>query len=777
MDVNFTLIVRPIRLPIWINPNEIYMGINHNRVPLGYICDANSTLTIDVRQSSARLRCLNNGARREAAFTITGLNNEIVHNQVYVPFIDRNHDSTDILLNVNISNYTHILPHYIHNVTNEEAFKTQWQNNDAPFAFIELDLVVLLVPEIDKNTVMNLNLNNLNQFYSDIVNLYDDLSGLTNDDELDMNFEKKYFCKADENGAGAAYYGNFWTANSSASIGRYLEIRNTNWLVFHEIGHAYDFEFIVNTPQLNEVWNNILGDRYQYLHMTASERQTLASVYENGNRARVEANISQLISSKTYYADWSFFQKLIVFTWMMNTSSGPDTMKSIYRNFRRIKVLDEIYPPIFDWWAMVANDDFIPYLNSMQIPIISYYKPPINKMNDSFAFSQQNAFYKRVPYPVNQLVNNYDVIANNYNLNLESNFSLIYPGDINISVSLTIICLIDSIEQIRNEPFLFYDGRRLAYSAHINSRGQLTLPNIDVGVYTLHPPRGRNKRYKIYLTNDRFLDEDNKNLYIFVNNTNQNLMLNYVPYNSSEMYDKIIGHVLGLNDMYRLKFTIHLKAQIMQFMAYSSNFNSGYGSSSYFRAHFSGETRNETINYTGTNNVVGMTTMSFDNTDSINVTHQQGNRRMFFKNISATIIGFRVIDGEFLSNLNGIMPINELIIDRIVECVNWLNDHPTMLSIENSIRDEILINIVNLPNADMLLTEYKEYLPNYYRENTIVNPIQSSIAIIVSIIAAFVFILLIIFVILTKKPKVSNTTFINSSKPRLVPAKSKIRVK
>nr|ANS70948.1 viral expression factor 1 [Lymantria dispar multiple nucleopolyhedrovirus] len=753
-SVTVTLNVLPVELPAYLDVSETALALHHSRVPLGYVC--NETTIITVRSTAAcELWFLNNNRNQELSFVINSdESSTLTHNRVYVPFVNRivGGDAGGFTIVCTIENYLTVLPHYTHNNTNETSFKNEVRASDETtcYAFLELEHALLLVPPADRDELLALNLMSINNFYTTIVNTFDNLIGLINNassSSFDNNFNKKFFCKADVNGAGVAYYGRNWTAQTSSSMTRYLQPRTTNWMVFHEIAHAYDFQFVGNTPSLGEVWNNILADRYQYDFMTYEERQREASVYENGNRERVELDITNLISNGTVYNYWSFYQKLIVFTWMMDTPQGRRVMNRINRQFRQIKVTEPNprYMTIFDWWVLLSDVDFVPFLKLMQIPLVSCRILPNNHVVDSFLYADSLVRSKRIYYPVRELVRNFDVITNSYGLVVDSNYSLILPTEINVRTSFIIQCVIDDRQQITAQTFHIYDGTHLMLQLQINESNQLVVNNLPVGVYTIVAPRGRNRRYKLYFDAPHSIAGLHEHLYLIANDTGEPKRLIYEPMTSSPAGDCIMGHVLGINNMYRAKVIINFKLQTLYVHSYNQVYNQGYGTGRYFQINIS-EDSEIFFNHTfgGTQNVVGTLSSNFRKNNTVYTYHPQGNIRMNFMNVLVGLNNTILLSEIWHDNIN--LPTRiEAITTRINECVAYLYANASrLIPFENPIKDELYMSIQSLPDKDYYMKLYEPFLPIYFKSNLFPDAPASINVAIMLIVAGFILVILLV---------------------------------
>ena len=99
-------------------------------------------------------------------------------------------------------------------------------------------------------------------YYEDIFAMYDSIIGLDGSAVENKKSQNRYFLKADISGAGGAYYGTNWTANSSDSAKMWLD--KLSWGTLHEIAHGYQAGFDNQGIFTGEVSNNLFGVQYQY---------------------------------------------------------------------------------------------------------------------------------------------------------------------------------------------------------------------------------------------------------------------------------------------------------------------------------------------------------------------------------------------------------------------------------------------------------------------------------------------------------------------------------
>ncbi|ACO53472.1 vef [Euproctis pseudoconspersa nucleopolyhedrovirus] len=791
--VRFSLKVEPTILPKWLHKSDRFYALHHRRVCLNYLCNINTTIEIQLknypRVSAVVMRCLNSNEIFETTLNIdSGEPFIFTFPQTYVPYIDNVvGDLVAAELDVTITNYRSVLPVYKHSVTDAEEFLTNW-NDTSTFAHIELDHIVFLTPRVDRPLLNFTLFTKLNDFYNNMLAFYDNMIGITDtvtdpsinslSDNYNYTNYKKIFCKADFNGSGIAYYGTFWIAHSSYSISEYLKADPTNWLALHEVGHAYDFNFVTNVPVLSEVWTNVLPDRYQFYNMTYEERQRLSWIFGEGNRQTVEKSLQSLISSKTKYSsdDYYFRERLLTLGLMMNTSFAETAFKLINKLFRQNRSNDNYYF-IMDWLASLSQDDFLPFIMLMQIFVVSKYMQLAQlNIKDYFTFEQSAAKFKRVAYPVCRLIDDFDVSTNNYGIRLESNFSLIYPYQINIVSRIAVDIIIDSFSQIVNEPFLVYDGARLVHHQSITSNRMIF--DLPVGVYTVRVPLGKLIRHRCRFIENDYPDEGNDctNLYLFVKNQDRvNVRLVYTPISKPRVQTHRVGYVLGLGDRFSIKFVVNLLAKSIEITAYRNSIHH------YFDRYFAVQLYNNTdMSLLSEAIVHGIQTDNY-----YQILHYNVNNRMrIILYDNATRNRFIFMDTKLERLSNDYLLIDDDIIDinnsltinmetqtrnRLVEHIAFVDNHFTLFYFDSVVKEEIYLMIQTLPDRQTLMAKYNRYLPKYIQQQHIAqeNVVSEDRSKFVGAVVVIVMVIIVIMFLLFKLVY-SKTTNITESTPLML---------
>jgi hypothetical protein len=776
--MNFSFNIKPTPVPVWLRPADSFYALRHGRVPLGCVCDGETKISITAHADSLPvvIRFLNDNRHTEQTVTLTNSNtHELQFNQTYVPFIDRPvGGEINTIVTGTVTNYTHLLPTYQHGESDEEEFKSEWMRTEAPFALIETNRAVILVPIIDRaNVIEHLNMHQLNTHYTNVVTLYDKLIGVNPKADLitstDATNHIRFFCKADAGGGGAAFYSVTWLGHSSNSVWPYLNIAGINWLVLHETGHAYDFIFVNSTPVLAEIWTNIMPDRFQHHTMSAEMRQQGSWVYDFGNRVQIENSIMSLLRERVPYPRWSFRNSLFMFTCLMNTPYGNAAFSTLNSQFRRLRSIDSLlHFFILEWWSVVAQDDILPFVMSMQNRIISmftYWDSAID--NYMFTFERALAQFKRIGYAARLLIPDFDIATNNYGLQLENNFDLIYPRSTGLTSTVTILFDIEDFAQILRDSLSIYDGERLVFRGTVTARQMTT--TLGVGVYMIHAPRGRQQRYRIEIPSNGFNDLGNSctNLYLIVTNTaTTHVNLVYRPITKPTVQTHRVGFVYGINYRFAAMFTVNTIDHTIELNVYRHFVHTI--SNRYFAIQLLTPDKNEIIDKL----IVTGTTHSDNYYQFVRYIPGTVMRLVFYLQRTMNHIVFmshRIgpIQTDYLLTEDDVQDLsNQNMINmqlqtqyRLRSYINFLNEYDRLLSIENFAKDEVYLMIKSLPDHKKLMHQYCSYLPVHFQCVYAENPPPSppfiwnvwSLVILCVIVLIIIFIMTIIrFVVMGK---------------------------
>ncbi|HAT3674738.1 TPA: peptidase M60 viral enhancin protein [Serratia marcescens] len=489
--------------PVWLDAAGMSKGIDHDRQHLGIILAAGQVLR--VRQTNAAftgkltLRLLNDDSKTEVEFSVGASWVEAQVNAVSVPFIDTPYGQGEPALEFEYPDTAKALPVYRRG-ENEAAFFARWDDRDAEFALVDAEYAVLLVPKISKPALKSLgeakNIDGLIAYYDRIFTFYNALTGVSfeAEHESDRNIRNRYFMKADKHGAGAAYYGGRWTAETSNSVSSFwLTPKDSNWGSLHEIAHGYQGHFMGDKYfSTGEMWNNIYAACYQDV-MLGERKYQEGWLYNYGNAAGVEKKIVDLIAQGTPLNQWDLRSKLF-FAMLMVDKAGKNAFTHFNQQYRQSCNTPGFVPSehaLLDllsasFAAAGEQIDVTPFVE-LTGGVITQTQRDLN------AFSHAKAVY-----PLYQLVDAQSLPAVQAQLKLDSSLRLVdssqlkasgLKGDVALSLD------IDDFAQIYGEDLVLMEGARYAHKVRIDAP-TLALNALPIGVYTLRLPTGKDRKYR-----------------------------------------------------------------------------------------------------------------------------------------------------------------------------------------------------------------------------------------------------------------------------------------
>jgi hypothetical protein len=489
--------------PVWLDAAGMSKGIGHDRQHLGIILAAGQV--IRVRQTNAAfsasltLRLLNDDGKTEADFSIGSAWVEASVNAVSVPFFDTPYVEGVPNLEFEFPDTSKSLPVY-RKGENETTFFAHWDDQDAEFALIESEYVNILAPKISKKEMKSLgeakNIDGLIAYYERIFTFYNALTGVSFEAERDSdrNIRNRYFIKANKNGAGAAYYGGDWTAESTSSISSFwLTPKDNNWGSLHEIAHGYQGYFMGDKYfSTGEVWNNIYAACYQDI-MLGERKYKEGWLYDYGNMAKVEKQIVDLIAQATPLNQWDLRSKLYFMVLMME-KAGKHAFTHFNQQYRQSSntpgfvasdhaLLDMLSESFATAGELV---DVTPF-----IQLVGGYIGQAQRNHNAFS-------HAKAVYPLYQLVSAQDLDRVKAQLKLDSSLRLVDSTQLKASGlkgNVTLSFDIDDFAQIYGEDLILMEGARYAYKTRINSP-TMVLSGLPIGVYTLRLPTGKNVKYQ-----------------------------------------------------------------------------------------------------------------------------------------------------------------------------------------------------------------------------------------------------------------------------------------
>ena len=480
--------------PDWLISSGMSKGIYHDRYALGAVLSAG--VKIRFRQSfpasgmGSILHLLNNDSKTEIQQEVTTAWSEVISNVPSVPFFTTpytEHARERISIDVEIEGDWKVLPIYKSGV-NADLFFSVWDSVGAEYALFDSTCAKILIPVKDKVVMKTLHqvsgLQGLTDYYNGVFEYFNYLVGLSFDTAVptDRNIPNRYFMKADKSGAGSAYYGEGWTAETSDSVAAFwLDIQGTNWGSLHEIGHGYQGLFMSNsTIKLGEVWNNLFAANYQY-KLLGSEVYEAGWLYSGGEQ-NLYSRAMAAFDNGSVDADLAL---TLYFLLLMFARMGDRGIVEFHQRYRRLSnspgFKAEDYPTM-DFLSRVAIDvanvDVSAFMNFTKASLVSQQVV-------------ENAFSNATPlYPLYLLVPQSELGQVQARLGLRSPLDLVSCAQLDVtgltgSVSFNFDGSIYS--KISGKSFLLRDGRGPAKIVKISSMS-VAVSNLPVGIYVLQLP-------------------------------------------------------------------------------------------------------------------------------------------------------------------------------------------------------------------------------------------------------------------------------------------------
>ncbi|UOQ18927.1 VEF-2 [Olene mendosa nucleopolyhedrovirus] len=737
--MEFALSIKATKVPRWLASNTTQLGLHHGRVHLNCVCNASSAVRIHMRNAARvprlTLRFLNADNREERTVVVDASNDDTFwsHDRVAVPFVDRplGDEPADVV--VTITNPAHALPVYEHGGNVAPAdFKRSWRDSASPYALVDIGNTIFLVPPTDKELVTAdaFDLIRLRDHYESIYRHYENTIMVFDSPtaaDADRVYARQFFCKVDAgSGAGIAFYSRDWIGASTNTLQRYLNVDADPWLILHEIGHGHEFAFVDTAPPLIEVWTNILPNLFQFDTMTAAERETAAWIYDFGRREAVERGLGALIDRRVDYDKFSFRERLFAYAPLTQTSAGKRAFQRMHLQLRRFNIRGDGPTEylIADWWSHVAEVDCLPLFMLMQQKIVSCCRYG-RDVRPVYTFERALSAFKRVPYPACRLLSDFDTRSNNYGMpGLETTFAPIYPGQSNASIAeLTIVMHIDEPAQIDGELVELFDGSRLVCAAVVDGTRARFGPRVPVGVYGLHVPRGRDRRYDITIPENRFNDKGNvcTNLYAIVTNATASVDVLYELKDEPSVIARLAGYLMGYSDRLAAGFVVDVAKRRVELTVYRSQPHWFFVRYFTIAVHRNDALVGELVALGNHNNADYYQSVEYQPNDVMTLTlfDNATRDRLIFMGVA-----LQQLQTRYLLSSSGVQDLSDRsepasaerqIRTKLSEVTDFLDSEPSLLYIENWLKDDILLMIKALPDSQTLMRTHCRYLPKHFK--------------------------------------------------------------
>ncbi len=380
-------------------------------------------------------------------------------------------------------NTTQVRPlQYYYYRDNEEKFTNDWAATNDEYAMIENEVATILLTRADIYTTKNeprafRSYDSVFEYYVKVVQRMDEILGvsLNPDKAVHQNFRAKYLMRANNKGAGEAYYGGDHIGVSAANAGYFLIM---GWGTLHEIAHGYQGYLGKGTMDLLEVSNNILCHYIQMDKDIYTKNEDWLRKHEEDlrNQDRLNGKIFTQTSLQT---------RLYALINLLDYFEGPDTYAKMFRWYRERMLSGEFKTntPNQDMYALffaeVYNTNILPYWNQWGLQVNETTIDTVAKASKSISILKDSAGDK------------YTDIINGEHLNFSTDKykpiadSILKEYGVLSNFSVTIY--IDNTDALRNRQFFLEQGGVIQYQKSI-IYGTVEFTDIATGSYYLRAP-------------------------------------------------------------------------------------------------------------------------------------------------------------------------------------------------------------------------------------------------------------------------------------------------
>ncbi|EUJ44804.1 putative mucin/carbohydrate-binding domain-containing protein [Listeria rocourtiae] len=483
--------------PTWMRNQGLSKGIDHDRQDLGVILPKNAT--IEIRQTNPnfkgdiRLELLNDDNQTESSYTVGNSWVEITASSDSVPFIKTTFTDDAPTVEYKVSDTAVNLPVFKQG-DNENVFFDKWDATGATFGLVGNKYIQILVPVRDKFYLKKMDdfnsINALLAYYDTLFETFNELEGIsfTPKNATDKNIPNRYFAKADKHGAGAAYYGGNYTAETSSSVISFW--LKPGWGGLHEIAHGYQGNFMSDTTfNTGEVWNNLYADSMQ--------KKMMGNAYYNGwlyegNIAKRETTFEKSVyTTKTPVNNWDEASKLYMLT-LMKDMAGDQAFTDFnqaYRADANTNNLNKdalILDLLTKYFGETSHYDFTAFVELVQ-----------GSMSDNQKVENLYSGNKAV-YPLASLLSGNNLKTARKDINLDTKWGLVSNAQIDkykLSATTEVTFSINDFAQIEGKVLRVKDGTDVVREVTITSP-TVTLKNMPIGIYSLDIPTGITRFYE-----------------------------------------------------------------------------------------------------------------------------------------------------------------------------------------------------------------------------------------------------------------------------------------
>lgn len=610
--------------PTWIFNAGMSKGKYHDRQDFGFILNENTEIRIRQTNPSftekLTVRLLGDDSKIEQNIQVGSEWVSMRAPSPLVPFVDTPYGEIPAQLEYEImdSREQKVLPVYEYQYSEIDFFST-WDKVDGDYALIKGKDFQLLIPKKDKEIVRKLkdfqSLNELIEYYTDLFALYNQIAGFDGSSMVNQNGENRYFLKADKNGAGGAYYGHNWTANSYDTVDMWLN--ENSWGTLHEIAHGYQAGFDGVGMYTGEVSNNLFGVQYQYKKY-GKEADEIGWLFDYGNKDKVESTLyDKMMYHNGTYESIDLREKLILLS-LLKQKAGDDSFTKMYQDYRELANqpnFDKAKYPLPDLMNRIYSEnskqDFTAILERWGLSVD-------DSQGEKNRYSGFPAIVSLADIvPEKELTRARELIDPSYLIN--SNFTMVSNAEIsslNLSGNLTLQFNANDISDLMGLEVTIKDGEKEVASQTLQEN-QVEFKNIPNGIYHLELSGKQMKNY---------VPDHN---YIYVKENENKKTINLEKINTSSLVNQNLDF-LGLGDNKFGSFSTNMNNQEINVSITSENPHSYFAGEVYTKVSIKsqdGETKYEK-NIEGTNMDVETDLIPVQVDDIVEIFHAETKGRL-----------------------------------------------------------------------------------------------------------------------------------------------------
>ena len=399
------------------------------------------------------------------------------------------------------------IPYYRYK-DDQDAFFEKWRSTEAPYAILEGSAATFLAPRKDMDEIIGAScatnpayrfssIDEMLEWYAAFVEQYDAYAGLDfyAEEPYNQNIRAKFFIKANESGAGQAYYIQDHSAYNGDSLNLYL---SKSWLSLHEFGHGYEGKIAQREHPFVETTNNIMGYYFEPTYRAEDDFGWLLGNYYGTKAERIAMLEQKALNRRKETMSFSgivagagnYDVSLYMFTNILDKLGPQKTVSAMHTLYRRkyyeTKKQSASSDVIVESFSRSSGYNVIPYFESWHVI-------PSDRMEDQMYQKDYPMLYylkELIPDPAK-------AVQVQKKLGLDGVYSLVSTdelADTGYKSRVKLKIQIDAFEQIRGRNIRIKNGTKVVKTITLTDHTvNLELP---VGIYEVELPAPRTQNYQ-----------------------------------------------------------------------------------------------------------------------------------------------------------------------------------------------------------------------------------------------------------------------------------------